>query len=73
MIYGLSGSKRELVKLENWANSTPVYVNKGKQKVPLERSNLIHDYKMGVDQLEQSSAENDLEILANSTLYLSQK
>lgn len=41
--------------------------NKGKCRVlPLERNNPMHQYKLGVDLLERSSAGKDLGVLVEN-------
>lgn len=49
-------------------------VKKGKCKIqPLGRNNLRHQYILGADWLESSSAEKDLGVLVDSKLNMNQQ
>jgi len=61
-------------RLENWAQRNLKKFNKGKCRVlHLGRNNPIHQYSLGADQLESSSAERDLGALVSDKLTLSQQ
>ncbi|KAK4830829.1 LOW QUALITY PROTEIN: hypothetical protein QYF61_013758 [Mycteria americana] len=63
---------RDLDRLEKWANRNLMKFNKGKCKLlHLGKYNPMHQYMLGADQLESSSAEKDLGIMVDNKLTIS--
>ena len=60
---------RDLDKVESWVVSNLRKFSKGKCKVlHLGRNNPMHQYRLGADPLESSSAERDLGVLVDDRL-----
>ena len=69
---GYATIQQDLDRLESWARKNLMRFNKSKCTVlHLGRNNCTHQYRLGADLLERSSAEKDLSILVNNRLTMS--
>jgi len=71
---GCAVLQQDLDRLESWAERNLLKFNKGMCKVLyLGRNNPMHQYRLGADLLESSSAERDLGVLGDERLTMSQQ
>jgi len=70
---GCAAIQQDLDRPESWAENNQMRLNKSKCRVLcLAKNNCMHQYRLGDDLLDRSSAERDLGVLVNDRLARSQ-
>ena len=71
---GCAAIQGDLDRLEKWPNRNFMKSNKEKGKVlDLRKNNSMHQYTLGVTELESSLAEKELGVLVDTKLNMSQQ
>ena len=71
---GCAAIQQDLDRLESWAERNLMRLNKSKcTALHLWRNNCTHQYRLGADLLERSSAEKDLGVLVDNRMAMSQQ
>ncbi|KAJ7400656.1 rna-directed dna polymerase from mobile element jockey-like [Pitangus sulphuratus] len=71
---GCVALQKNINRLQRWTEKNSLKFNKGKCRVlHLGRNNPMHQYRLGVELLESSSAEKDLGVLVDNKLSMSQR
>ena len=71
---GCATIQQDLDRLDSWAGRNMMRFNKSKCRIlHLGRNNHLHQYRLGADVLERSSAEKDLDVVMDNRLAMSQQ
>ncbi|KAK4830009.1 LOW QUALITY PROTEIN: hypothetical protein QYF61_008272 [Mycteria americana] len=70
---GCAAVQRDLDRLEKWAERNLMKFNKKYSILHLGRKNSMHQHMLGADQLESGLAENNLGVLVDTKLNMSQQ
>ena len=71
---GCAAIQQDLDRLDSWAGRNMMRFNKSKCRIlHLGRNNHMHQYRLGADVLERSSAEKDLDVVMDNRLAMSQQ